>query len=206
MGFRSSMAATLLALATSLASAHAQTAAELADQLEAEMGETAQLRDLLTHPDPARARGAMRLMLASGNPDLMRMALGAGLSSGDPVARRMALEGYFSSGPVLQMTFDGSGLEDTGGLGKDMNALSGTMSSAGTGYTATKLGEYDEAQSCWLWAGSRKCGVRLSDAGVSLALFDKWAPMALEDDATLRGEHSLYYSGVPVPVSVAVAP
>lgn len=206
MGFRSSMAATLLALATSLASAHAQTAAELADQLEAEMGETAQLRDLLTHPDPARARGAMRLMLASGNPDLMRMALGAGLSSGDPVARRMALEGYFSSGPVLQMTFDGSGLKDTGALAKDMSRLSGTMSSDGIGYTALKLGEYDDAQSCWLWAGSNKCGVRLSDAGMSLALEGRWTPLALGDDAALKGEHPLYYTGAPVPVSIPVAP
>lgn len=186
--------------------AQAQTAAELLQTLDAQMGETGQLRDLLSHPDPERSRGAMKLMAESGNPDLMRMAIDAGLSSADPVAQRIALEGYLQSKPVLQVSVDGSSLEDTKNLKSDMGQVNGTVSSSQIGYFTVKVGDFDDKKSCWRWADGKACLIRLTDAGASILLFKKWAALRVGENRALRGEHSLHYTGVPLPISIPVAP
>lgn len=196
----------VIAVCAGPTSASGQTAAEILEQLNTQANEEQQYRDLLSHPDPNTSRGAMKIMASSGNPDLMRMALDAGLSSADPTSQRIALEGYFSSNPSLQITVDGSKLEDMRKLVQDMSGLGGTVDSAGKAFFTTKLGDYDAGQSCWVWHGTAECGIRLTDAGSSIRIYKKWAPMSLGEDRNLTGEHSFYYLGQPLAFVLPVAP
>ncbi len=178
---------------------------ELRAQIDANVEQQNGYLDLLSNPDPQRAREAMAVFLASGDPKLMRMALDFGLTSSDPVLQRYSLEGFFNSGPALQLTFDGSGLEDTRGLTADLQALGGSLSGDKMGYANLKLGPPDEKAGCWLWEGSKECGVRLTDAAAAIHFRSYWYPMVLED-GVLHGMSNMYSTQRPVPFTIPVTP
>lgn len=179
---------------------------EIGALVDEALGTQNEYQELLTDPDPRRSRAAMQIMSASGDPELVRMALDFGLSSTDPVVRRMALEGFFNSAPALQLTFDGSGLEDTRAFVNDISRMGGSYDDAMTAYAVLKVGDFDPAASCWTWDGQNQCALRLTDAGSAIHFQGYWYPIVLTEDRTLRGISTMYYTKEPVPFEIPVSP
>lgn len=200
------MVALLLLLSAVTANAQTMTAAEIRDVVDRELASQDEYLVLLGDPDPRRSRAAIRAMMGSGDVDLVRLALDAGLISDDPVVRRVALEAFLGSSPLLQVTLDGAAVENRGWFNSNVESAQGTVDTTGKAFFVGKIGEFDPAQSCWLWSDGTRCAVALNDAGPVIQMFTGWSAMSLTEDGMLVGQTNMGNVAEPVPFAIPVRP
>ncbi|MFX0547429.1 HEAT repeat domain-containing protein [Roseovarius sp. S1116L3] len=176
---------------------------ELKAQVEQKVSSQDEFRTLLSDPDPARSIAAMELMMASGDPGLERMAREFGVFSSDPVVRRLAIEAWLKSSPVLNITYDGSGTE-SGYFKSFLQKSNGSIDGDNQGFTSFPVNGFDEANDCYLFAGSTSCAMRITDVGPSVFLSGSWTPLNLGDDGYMRGQANIYRVDEPVPIEIPV--
>lgn len=196
----------LVLLSAVTANAQAMTAAEIREAVDQELASQDEYLNLLSDPDPRRSRAAIRAMMGSGDVDLVRLALDAGLVSDDPVVRRVALEAFFGSSPLLQVMLDGAAVENRSWFNSSIESARGTVDASGKGFFVSKIGEFDPAQSCWLWADGQRCAVALNDSGPVIQMFTGWSAMSLTEDGMLVGQTNMGNVAEPVPFAIPVRP
>jgi hypothetical protein len=199
-------AAFLFLLSVVTATAQTMTAAEIREVVDQELASQDEYLSLLGDPDPRRSRAAIRAMMGSGDVDLVRLALDVGLVSDDPVVRRVALEAFFGSSPLLQVMLDGAAVENRSWFNSNIESARGTVDVSGKGFFVSKIGEFDPAQSCWLWSDGKRCAVALNDSGPVIQMFTGWSTMTLTEDGVLVGQTNMNGVTEPVPFAIPVRP
>jgi hypothetical protein len=139
---------------------------EILAEVEARVSAQNPYAALLNDPDPARSLAAMQVMLESGDADLIRMATEFGLLSPNPSVQRSAVQGILATGPSLTVRLEGGNEEAFRFL--VMNQLGGVIDDEATGFVTLPVGDWDAAQSCYLWRGSTSCLIQVSAEGYAV--------------------------------------
>lgn len=155
----------ITAIMSSGGSAQTLTPEEILAQVESRVAAQNPYATLLNDPDPARSLAAMHVMLESGDPDLIRMATEFGLLSPNSQVSKAAIRGILSSGPNLTVKLDGSQVEDYDYKDFVRGYLGGTVDLSGFGYVNIPVGEWDEANSCFLSRDQGGCVVTITSEG-----------------------------------------
>lgn len=171
-------------LSTNLAHAQTLSAADILAQVDQKVGGLNEYQVLLNDPDPQRSMAAMEIMLGSGDATLERMALDYGLYSPNPVVQRMALDAFFKSGPNLAIFMSAEDISRAGGY---IQNAGGSIQGKTDGYLNIRVGKFDDAENCYTDEHDNDCFVRLSDTGVSVALWRKWKALNLDEQGQLVG-------------------
>ena len=158
---------TALMLATAPAAAQTLTPEDLRARIDARVDETGPYRDMLNDPDPARARAAMEIMIATGDTALMRLAAEAGFLAADPAMQRLAAEAVLATGLPLTIAIDGSEVEDKAALDKAVSTyLKGATTPEGIAFVQVQYGDWLPESGCYAIPGKSACLVSVNADGI----------------------------------------
>jgi hypothetical protein len=194
-----------IAIQTLPASSQSLSAADILAQVDQKVGGLNEFQQLLNDPDPARSMAAMQIMLGSGDVELERMALDYGIYSPNPIVQRTALEAFFDTHPVLNAYFKQAEGEKNGDFAYYASDASGSVLNDGRAYIPYKIGKYDVDKMCWVKAQKASdCRIRISDEGVSLAIWEKWHALSLNEQGQLVGSGGFPNSNKPVTTEIQI--
>lgn len=196
----------LLAFVPTLTLAQNLSVGDISKLVDVAQSANGEYRALLNDPDPERALLAMKVMIEQGDADLQKIALDHGLFSTDASVRRVALEAFFRSKPFLAITADGkAALEDNEtNLRVYVERAGGTVDPTGKVSLNHLMGEFDDKQNCFVYAGGDHCMVRISDATVSFRHHELWSDLTLGTDGKLTGAIYVYKVGL-LPAEIPVS-
>jgi len=184
----------------------AQSAAEIAAQVDQKMNALDEFGQLLNDPDPERALAAMSIMIGHEDPQIARMALQFGLTSTAAPVRRAALKAYFDSAPTLNVYFDGSALEQDD-FSYRIGQVGGTVDTSGEGFATIKVGNFDAAKGCYVYQQyPAYCLVTLSESNVGFHMWQKAASMTLNTAGNLEGMVFVERLRPAVPTTIPIRP
>lgn len=105
--------------------------------------------ELLNDPDPTRSRGAMRIMMESGDEILMGLAREYGLLSSNETVRSEAFRLLLATQPILPVSI---GITDAGerSVIQVVQRWGGIVDTEGFGYIRLFVGPYVSAKDCYV--------------------------------------------------------
>lgn len=177
---------------------------DLKAQVDKKVSDLDEYRALLNDPDPARARAALQVMIASGDPVLQQMAVETGLLSADVSVRRSTMDYFMGTRPTLLVRLDGASIEGLHFFNTVTKSLDGAIGPNKEGTILVSLGEFSAEHNCYLYADqAEQCAVSLGvgEVFVEAGRFMS-ASFTLGEQGTLVGYARLLNVSEGVPAKI----